>query len=127
MEIMFMIIGYVLIITMGLLMFLPKRKKETYEFKPTVSYKQLMKIVSITIDRELLRKFQIEYSVKEIKWVDNFEEELKNLSRNVMRAFSPHFLRELEYYHDRNYIYKMVVQQVQAFMIEYIKENKLKK
>lgn len=123
------ITGYVLVLVVGILLLLPlfKKKEKKEQKKPNITYKKLMNILANTIERELSRKFQVEYSVKEIKWIDNYEEELKQIAQNVMGAFSPYFMEEMQYYHNRDYIYKMVVQSIQAFMINYIKENKLRK
>jgi hypothetical protein len=115
---------YLLTIIAGFVIFKPK--KEVERFIPSNSYQELIGILNATIQREIEHKYQLDYKVKDIKIIYNFQEDLTELTSRIMISLAPPFIEELAFYHDRKYIIQIVMRNVETFLMEYTRQNKIK-
>ena len=116
---------YILTMISGLFFFREK-KQAPVKKAPTNSYETLMSILDTTIQREITYKNKLDYKVKDVRIIYNFQEDLTELTKKVMLSLSSSYLEELEYYHSREYIIQYVTRYVEAFLIEYTRANKIK-
>jgi hypothetical protein len=127
-QLIVIIIGYIIAMVFGLMMIsLTKPKKEEPRvFAPTNNYETLFAILDSIIQREVQYKTVLDYKIKDVRVIYNFEDDLKELTTKIVFSLSEPFFRELEYYHSREYIIKYVTRYVEAFLIEYTRQNKIK-
>lgn len=86
---------------------------------------ELMQIVNVTIDREFKYVRYLEYELKSVVLISNYEEEIDKLVNRTMNAFSSDLIEELEYYYTLNYITKHVTKSHQILLNMFIKEKKI--
>ncbi|WP_304576612.1 hypothetical protein [Romboutsia ilealis] len=86
---------------------------------------ELMQIVNVTIDREFKYVRYLEYELKDVVLINNYEEEIDKLVNRTMNAFSSDLIEELEYYYTLNYITKHVTKSHQILLNMFIKEKKI--
>ena len=122
-QIMVIVACYLIAIAFGIYLF---RTKKEERFEPINDYETLMNILDETIQREIKHKHELDYKLKDIKVIYNFEEDLKEITTSILSALSPSVLKELEYYHPRDYIIKYVTRYVEIYLIEYTRKNKIR-
>ena len=86
---------------------------------------ELMAIVNATIDREFKYVRYLEYELKNVVLIKDYEGELDKLVSRTMNAFSTEVLEELQYYYTLNYITKHVTKSHQVLLNMFIKEKKI--
>jgi hypothetical protein len=87
----------------------------------------LVDILHFTIEKEITYRLRIEYEIKRsTKIITDYAGELNLLSKAVLNAFAPAFLKELQYYYNEQYILEYIVKMVQIFILKYMDENKIK-
>lgn len=124
MELAIIILCYVIAIVVGVVFLRPK--KEEKRFVPSNDYDTLIQILDETIKREILHKNNLEYKLKDVRIIYNFQEDLEDITKRILSSFSSQFYEEMEYYHKRGYIIQYVSRNVQTFLLEYTKQNKIK-
>lgn len=90
------------------------------------SEEELLSILNKTVDREFLYKVKLEFELKGVVLIKDFEKELTELVSRTMNAFSSDLLDELEYYYTLDYISKHVTKSHQILLMQYINEKKIK-
>lgn len=115
---------YLVSMIFGFIVLKPKKEKE--RFIPSNDYGTLIEILEVSIKREIQHKHDLDYKIKDIRVIYNFEEDLKEITGRIMSSLSPSFFEELQYYHSREYIIKHVTRTVQIFLIEFTRANKIK-
>lgn len=86
---------------------------------------ELMDILNNTIDREFKYVRYLEYELKNIILIKDYEGELDKLVTRTMNAFSTELLEELQYYYTLNYITKHVTKSHQVLLNMFINEKKI--
>ena len=86
---------------------------------------ELMAIVNATIDREFKYVRYLEYELKSVVLIKDYEGELDKLVSRTMNAFSTEVLEELQYYYTLNYITKHVTKSHQVLLNMFINEKKI--
>lgn len=86
---------------------------------------ELMAIVNATIDREFKYVRYLEYELKNVVLIKDYEGELDKLVSRTMNAFSTEVLEELQYYYTLNYITKHVTKSHQVLLNMFINEKKI--
>jgi hypothetical protein len=124
-ELMIIIACYIIAITVAIVMFKSK-KEEPKVVVPSNEYSTLMEILDSIIQREIQYKVTLDYKVRDIRVIYNFQEDLKELTTKILSSLSEPFFQELDYYHSRKYIIQYVTRYVEAFLIEYTRQNKIK-
>lgn len=89
------------------------------------SEEELMNILNITIDREFKYVRYLEYELKNIVLIKDYEAELDKLVSRTMNAFSTDLLDELQHYYTLDYITKHVTKSHQILLNMFIKEKKI--
>jgi hypothetical protein len=102
-----------------------KNKKEQRQETPANSYDELMAIVTSIMEREIKFKHDMDYKVKDVKVIYDFEEDLKEITKKIIAGISPELFKDLEYYHPRQYLITVITRNVQIFLIEYTRQNKI--
>lgn len=109
--------------------FIPAKKEAEVEIEQKkvignpMDYEVLMGILIQTIRTEFEHKYNLEYKIKNIKIFYKFEDELSKLVKSTMLAFSDEFLRQLEFYYNREYIIRYVTRSVETLLIEYSRKH----
>lgn len=117
----FVLSVYIFVMVFSFLIF---RKKE--KNKPSNDYETLMNILNSIIEREIKYKHELDYKIKDIRVIYNFEEDLKQLTLNIISGISKELMNELLYYHPKEYIFKYIARVVEYYLIEYTRKNKVK-
>jgi len=120
------IIALLYVSTMAFGFFFLRPRKEKEQLVPSNSYPELMGILEATIQREIEYKHNMDYKLKDIRIIYDFQKDLKELTDKVMNSLAPSFLEELAFYHSRKYIITHVTRYIQNFLIEYTRQNKIK-
>lgn len=94
--------------------------------KKVKSEEELMSILTNTINREFLYKVKLEFELKNVVLIKDFQKELTELVTRTMNSFSSGIMEELEYYYTLDYITKHVTKSHQVLLTQYINEKKIK-
>ena len=86
---------------------------------------ELMSILNSTIEREFSYVRYLEYELKNIVLIKDYEQEIDKLVSRTMNAFSTDLLDELQHYYTLNYITKHVTKSHQILLNVFIKEKKI--
>jgi hypothetical protein len=86
----------------------------------------LIDILNETIKREFLQKYKLNYELRDIKMIYDFQKDLHELVTDSLTAFSEDFMKQLEFYYDRTYIIKYVTKSIEIMLLEFTKEKKIK-
>lgn len=84
-----------------------------------MEYDELMGIIDSTIMQQFKFKYELDYKLKDIRVLNDFEKELDELSKSVLLSFGSNFYRHVDYYHDRDYIYRYVVKKTEIMLLEF--------
>jgi hypothetical protein len=99
---------------------LEKNKKEIME------HDILFSILNETIKREFTNKYKLDYELKDLVMVGNFQKELHEITKNILLAFGKEFYNQLEIYYNREYIIAYVTKTVEIMLMEFIREKKIR-
>lgn len=102
-----------------------KAKKILIDDKRELGYPEVLNIINLTLKREIEFKFK-EMRLRDIKHIYNFEETLNDLVTRTMTSFNETFLREVDYYHTREYLVTFITKELKFFLIEYLEKNKIR-
>jgi hypothetical protein len=89
-------------------------------------YTELMEILDQVIKKEFLFKYELCYKLKDVRVIYNFQGDLKELVDSILLSFGDEYLKELQYFHKREYIIRYVTRTVQLLLMEYTQKNKVK-
>lgn len=89
---------------------------------PITPYETLMEILDGVINKELYFWLQLTVNMKDVKIID-FAESLELVSRRIHDSISDDYIRDLCYYHDRQWIMEYVVRSVKIYLTNYIRSN----
>lgn len=84
-----------------------------------MEYDELMGIIDSTIMQQFKFKYELDYKLKDIRVLNDFEKELDELSKSVLLSFGSNFYRHVDYYHDRDYVYRYVVKKTEIMLLEF--------
>lgn len=87
---------------------------------------ELMSIINGTIEREFVYKIKLEFELKNVILIKDFEKELTELVNRTMNSFSSDIMKEFEYYYTLEYITKHVTKAHQILLTNYINHKKIK-
>lgn len=91
-----------------------------------LTYDEIFEVITETIKVVFKHKYEMEYKLKDIKMFYNFEDEVRELTTEVIKAFSDDFIKKAEFYHTGDYITTYITRSVTVLLIEYTKANKVK-
>ena len=92
--------------------------------KLNMSFDEMNKIIDAVFEEISQNKYLIHYILKEIKVIPKMDEEIRNLTMDVLHAFSPEFRQTLYSVYSEDYVVKMLTRRSQKFMIEYLDKHK---
>ena len=96
------------------------------EIDERLTYDEVFEVITETIKIVFKHKYEMEYKLKGIKMFYNFEEELRELTVEVMKSFSDDFIKKAEFYHTGDYITTYVTRSITVLLLEYSRANKIK-
>lgn len=101
----------------------PTKKEEL----PTLEYGHMMAILEKRVQEVITDKHEV-YKLREIRIIHDkiFEDEIKGMVADVLTTLSPSFLKNIYYYHPREYIIQYISAQSRKFIVEYLRQNKVK-
>lgn len=91
-----------------------------------LDHDKLMDILNSTIQREFTYRYKLEYELKDLTMVADFQKDLTELTHAVFNAFSLEFLQRLEAFYSREYIITHVTKTLQIALMEFLREKKIK-
>ena len=91
-----------------------------------LTYDEIFEVITETIKVVFKHKYEMEYKLKDIKMFYNFEDEVRELTTEVIKAFSDDFIKKAEFYHTGDYITTYITRSITVLLIEYTKANKVK-
>lgn len=91
-----------------------------------LTYDEIFEVITETIKVVFKHKYEMEYKLKDIKMFYNFEDEVRELTTEVIKAFSDDFIKKAEFYHTGDYIATYITRSITVLLIEYTKANKVK-
>jgi hypothetical protein len=75
---------------------------------------------------EFQKRYKLEYELKDIRIIPDFQKELSIVTHSVLEAFSVDLLKEFQYYYNREYIIRHVTKTIEIMIMELIREKKIK-
>ena len=84
----------------------------------------LMDILNNTIRRLFTEKYKLEYELKDMKLIYDFKKDLKSLVQDTLMAFNEPFMKDLQYYYTKDYIFNYVTKTIEIMLMEFIREKK---
>lgn len=91
-----------------------------------LTYDEIFEVITETIKVVFKHKYEMEYKLKDVKMFYNFEDEVRELTTEVIKAFSDDFIKKAEFYHTGDYITTYITRSITVLLIEYTKANKVK-
>ncbi|MMZ42138.1 hypothetical protein D1872_36570 [compost metagenome] len=101
-------------------LFLMNREKKQPE--PYLSYSDVFEIINESVRSAIEAKHE-DYTLRQVKIINDFEADVKTLTHKVMESFSDAFLENAYYYHQRDYILSYIARHMRTFLVEYTKKN----
>lgn len=90
-----------------------------------IGYSEALDILDTAI-AHVISDMQLVYDIKEIKYIKNVDEDIKEATLKVMNLVSPSILQTLELYMTREYTVTYTSRNVRAFVIAYLDQKKNK-
>lgn len=91
-----------------------------------LTYDEIFEVITETIKVVFKHRYEMEYKLKDVKMFYNFEDEVRELTTEVIKAFSDDFIKKAEFYHTGDYITTYITRSITVLLIEYTKANKVK-
>lgn len=88
--------------------------------EPVLDYPTAMAILQETI-KDTIATRNMEYKIAERVLIDDYQEELTYLTREVMSSISLDLLDNLTFYHSERYIISYVKRRAEEYLINFIK------
>ena len=85
----------------------------------SLPYDSIIKIINDTIDTIWKDKYLLYYRLKEIRIIPNMDEEVKNITTEIIESFSKPFIDNTLKYFSLDYFTVMITRKVQMLLIEY--------
>lgn len=101
-----------------------KTEKNEYENFEAMNYDEVMYIINKNIELQFYFKYELEYKLKDIVIVSDFEGELRELVKLTLFSFNDNFYKHIDYYHTRESLYDYVVKQTTISLTQF--QNKIK-
>lgn len=122
--------NYILVIEIGIILALLFRLfihvTDWNEPKLRLTHDECMFILNGTMKREFEMRYKLEYELKDLVMLYNFQEELDNITRATMNALSPSLIKELEFFYTRKYIIGYVAKYTEIMLMEFTNTKKIK-
>lgn len=100
-------------------------KKTNSDFEP-MDYQEVMSIIDEGIRQQFHFRYKLEYELKDIHVIYDFEKELNSITKSVLFSFSKDFYKHCDYYHDRDWIYRYTTKQVEIGLLKLQNQIKVK-
>lgn len=100
-----------------------KPSTNTHTNSLNLSFEVLNKIIDLVVN-EISEKYILSYKLREIQIIPNMDEEIKNISKEIVMSFSDEILREIRLYYTEEYFVAMITRKIQLLLIDYTDRNK---
>lgn len=89
-----------------------------------MTFQECKDVIDTVIHEVYVNKYQLYYTLKEIKIIPNMDDEILNMSREVLGAFSETQYREFSRYYTHDYLGQYITRTIQLLFIDYTDKNK---
>lgn len=89
-----------------------------------MTFEECTDVIDTVIKEIYVNKYQLYYTLKEIKIIPNMDEEIIKMSKEVLGAFSETQYREFSRYYTDTYLGQYITRSIQLLFIEYTDKNK---
>lgn len=89
-----------------------------------MSYEECTNVIDTVIKEIYVNKYQLYYTLKEIKIIPDMDKEIESMAKEVLSAFSETQYREFSRYYTNTYLAQYITRNIQLLFIEYTDKNK---
>ena len=89
----------------------------------SLTFQEAMEILD-TIVAHVISDMELTYSVKEIKYIKNVDDDIKQATNKVMELMSPNIHNNLSMYVTREYIITYISRNIRSFVLAYLDSRK---
>ena len=113
-------------ITIGVAFIYTNRAKPTTPptTKLNLSYEDVNVIIEGIITEIFNNKYLLYYRLKEITVIPKMDEEVTNITKEVINAFSDTLIHEFNNYYSKDFLVKMITRKVQILLVDYTNTHK---
>lgn len=97
-------------------------KKEEPSFNLT--YEEVNVIIEGIITEIFNNKYLLYYKLKEITVIPKMDEEITNITKEVINAFSDTLIHEIGKYYSKDFLVIMITRKVQILLVDYTNNHK---
>ena len=92
----------------------------------TLTVNEVNEIMEYISNEVITNKYEVYYELKDLRIIPNMEEEITNITKDILNAFSDNFKENVKLYYSEEYFITLITRRAQYFLIEYTKKNKPK-
>ena len=89
-----------------------------------MSFEECKTVIDTVIHEIYVNKYQLYYTLKEIKIIPNMDDEITNMAKEVLNAFSETQYHEFSRYYTDTYLAQYITRTIQLLFVEYTDKNK---
>jgi len=94
--------------------------------KLNLSIDEINKHIDTIFDEIKQNKYLLYFKLRELTIIPNMDDEITNMTTDVIHAFSAEFRNTLYSVYSEEYVIQMITRRAQQFMVDYIAANKPK-
>ena len=119
-------LSIIAIIVSGMIVSISKKNAPVVNSTPRLglSYEEVNVIIEGIISEIFNNKYLLYYKLKEITIIPKMDEEVTNITKEVISAFSDTFIHECENYYTKEFLVMMITRKVQILLVDYTNTNK---
>jgi hypothetical protein len=96
--------------------------REKKQSTPQLSYGEVFEIINESVRSAIEAKHE-DYTLRQVKIINDFEADVKTLTHKTMKSFSDTFLENAYYYHQKDFIVAYIARHMRTFLLEYTRKN----
>ena len=93
--------------------------------KLNIPYDELMGILVERIKEEFRYKYLLDYRIKDVRVIYDLAGDTKDMSKKILASLTPDFYANIELYHTKEYIIRIVTREVEILMLDYTDKFKI--
>lgn len=89
-----------------------------------LSYNEVNEIIEGIMMEIFSNKYLLYYKLKEITIIPKMDEEVTNITKEILAAFSDDLIQEFNRYYSKEFLIMMITRKVQILLVDYTNQNK---
>lgn len=89
-----------------------------------LTYNEVNEIIEGIIMEIFTNKYLLYYKLKDIRIIPNMDQEITNITKEIINAFSDTFIHACHSYYSNDFLVMMITRKVQILLVDYTNNNK---